>query len=89
MNAIKKPRRCAQNIDTTIRLFVKQLQAPNVELIACLKPFAALLQDHNNFDFKGKPRTDDVVVFQVNDAKITLGDLRRAVVLLAKHERGD
>lgn len=38
-----------------------------------LRPFAALLQEHNR---KGP---DDQPIFQINDAAITLGDLRRAL----------
>lgn len=38
-----------------------------------LRPFAALLQDHN------KDGPDNQPVFQINDAKITKGDLRRAL----------
>ena len=41
-----------------------------------LKPFAALLQDHNNSGADTKP------IFAINDAIITLGDLRRAKALL-------
>jgi hypothetical protein len=45
-----------------------------------LRPFAALLQEHNS---KGP---DEHPIFQINDAKITRGDLRRA---LAATEHGD
>lgn len=38
-----------------------------------LRPFAALLQDHNCNGPDAQP------IFQINDAVITLGDLRRAV----------
>lgn len=38
-----------------------------------LRPFAALLQDHNCNGSDAQP------IFQINDAVITLGDLRRAV----------
>jgi hypothetical protein len=43
-----------------------------------LLPFAHLLQDHNNFDDKGRPYPDDKPIFGINDATITLGDLRAA-----------
>lgn len=74
------------NINTTIRLFVKQLQAVNVELVACAKPFAALLQDHNNFDAAGNHYPDDKIVFSLAGNAITAGDLRRLVVALTKYE---
>ena len=38
-----------------------------------LRPFAALLQEHN------RKVSDDQPIFQINDAAITLGDLRRAL----------
>lgn len=41
--------------------------------VAMLRPFAALLQDHNCNGPDTQP------IFQINDAVITLGDLRRAV----------
>ena len=43
------------------------------ELRDLLRPFAALLQDHNS---KG---SDEQPIFGINNATITLGDLRRAL----------
>lgn len=41
-----------------------------------LRPFAALLQDHN------RNGSDDQPIFGINDATITLGDLRRALAAM-------
>lgn len=46
-----------------------------------LRPFAALLQRHN------ESGPDDRPVFAINDAVITLGDLRRAVAALQRAGR--
>jgi hypothetical protein len=43
-----------------------------MRLRGLLRPFAALLQDHNCEGPHDQP------IFQINDATITLGDLRRA-----------
>lgn len=58
---------------------IERLRAENAEryhrlrdLSDILAPFVALLQPHND---KGP---DDTPIFGINDAKITLGDLRRA-----------
>ena len=48
------------------------------ELAAALMPFALLLQPHND---KG---ADYLPVFAINDAAITLGDLRRANAALTR-----
>lgn len=54
----------------------------NGEQILLLKkallPFAKLLQDHNNFDEKGRANPNDKPIFGINAQTITLGDLRRA-----------
>lgn len=50
------------------------------EMAVALKPFAALLQDHNSQGHDEKP------IFAINDAMIKLGDLRRAVALIKKAE---
>lgn len=52
---------------------IEQLEAERDQLRDLLRPFAALLQEHNR---KGP---DDQPIFQINDAAITLGDLRRAL----------
>jgi len=53
--------------------FNAKLQDENDQLRNLLRPFAALLQEHNR---KGP---DEQPIFQINDAKITRGDLRRAL----------
>lgn len=49
-----------------------------LKLKAALLPFAKLLQDHNNWDEKGKAYPNDKPIFAINGVTITLGDLRRA-----------
>ena len=51
---------------------LRSLRKENAALRDALEPFTALLQDHND---KG---ADERPVFGINDAVITLGDLRRA-----------
>ena len=46
------------------------------KLVKTLQPFAALLQEHND---KGD---DSHPIFGINNATITLGDLRRAQALI-------
>ncbi|HET8689604.1 MAG TPA: hypothetical protein VFM18_23585 [Methanosarcina sp.] len=48
------------------------------ELLEALEPFAKLLQSHNSKGDDNRP------VFAINDAYITLGDLRKAVSAIAK-----
>jgi hypothetical protein len=58
-------------------------QAEHVkELEAVLRPFALLLQDHNNIDCRKRPHPDTKPIFGINDVTITLGDLRKAVKAL-------
>ena len=52
---------------------IEKLENERDELRDLLRPFAALLQEHNR---KGP---DDQLIFQINDAAITLGNLRRAL----------
>lgn len=52
---------------------IKELEQERDQLRDLLRPFAALLQEHNR---KG---SDDQPIFQINDAAITLGNLRRAL----------
>ena len=54
------------------------MDAKQDKLRKALKPFAALLQPHND---KGD---GSLPVFGINDAKITVGDLRRARSALAQ-----
>jgi hypothetical protein len=56
----------------------KAVMAAAPELAEALLPFAALLQEHN------KQGSDAQPIFQINDAQITRGDLRRAVDLLTR-----
>ena len=49
-----------------------------MQLKKALLPFARLLQDHNNWDAKGRAFPDDKPIFAINSTTITLGDLRRA-----------
>lgn len=51
-----------------------------------LAPFAALLQDHNNFDERHVLRPDAQPVFGINEATITLGDLRKGRAVLEPRE---
>ena len=54
---------------------VKRLRAVNAKLLEALEPFVALLQPHvEEAAFQG----DTTGVFAINEAKITVGDLRRA-----------
>lgn len=48
------------------------------ELAKAMAPFCALLQQHNQAGDDLRP------IFAINDARITLGDLRRASAALAK-----
>ena len=51
------------------------LRAVNAKLLEALEPFVALLQPHvEEAAFQG----DTTGVFAINEAKITVGDLRRA-----------
>ena len=60
---------------------VKRLVEERNELVAALRPFAALLQEHNN-----KPeRSGGTPIFAINDAVITLHDLREARRLIEQH----
>ena len=52
---------------------IESLRQQLNQLRNLLRPFAALLQDHN---IKGP---DAQPIFQINNAKITRGDLRRAL----------
>lgn len=54
------------------------------ELVEALRPFSALLQDHNN----DPKRPDHQPIYAINGATITLGHLRRAAELLAKLPEG-
>jgi len=56
------------------------------EMLEALKPFAALLQDHNNRDAHRKLVSSKQPVFAINDALITIGDLRKACKLIEKIE---
>ena len=54
---------------------IRRLEAVNVKLLEALEPFVALLQPHvEEAAFQG----DTTGVFAINEAKITVGDLRRA-----------
>jgi hypothetical protein len=56
----------------------KALIAAAPELYEAMEPFAALLKPHM------KKIGDEIPVFQIDDAIITAGDLRRANAALAK-----
>ena len=55
-----------------------------LQLAKMAEPFIALLQKHNEFDERGQPNADDKIVFAINAAKITLGDLRELRVAVAR-----
>lgn len=54
------------------------------DLLEALGPFVALLQSHNDINEYGRPHRNDKPVFGVNDATITVGDLRKARAALEK-----
>jgi len=60
------------------------LEAENVALRKALEPFVALLQPHNDFDSRQKPKPDATAIFGINSATITLGDLRAAKAALTR-----
>lgn len=51
-----------------------------------LRPFVALLQTHNDLDERLRSRHPSTPVFGINDATITVGDLRRARAALREGE---
>lgn len=54
---------------------IDRVRAQRDEALEALAPFVALLQPHNDRNYSG---SDSTPIFGVNDAQITLGDLRRA-----------
>jgi hypothetical protein len=73
----------ACNPQMTIDCLVEQLAdiaTQRDELLAALKPFAALLQPHNAAGLSTTP------IFGINDATITRGDLIEAARVVAKIE---
>jgi hypothetical protein len=60
-----------------------RLIAAAPELLKALEPFAALLQPHVE---ARAHRGDDTPVFRIDDAEITVGDLRRARALIEKNK---
>ena len=56
----------------------KRLQEERDELLEALMPLAMLLQNHNNSG------PDEQPIFGINSALITLGDLRKANILIAR-----
>lgn len=59
-----------------------RLIAAAPDLFAALAPFAMLLQEHNSAGLDDRP------IFGINNALITLGDLRRSATALAKATGG-
>ena len=56
------------------------------EVVEAARVFTGLLQDHNDRDEQAKLRRNEQPVFGINDAIITLGDLRRLRQALATLE---
>lgn len=52
------------------------------------KPFAGLLQDHNDVKPNGQPYPDSQIVFAINHCEITVGQLRRLKAALATCTEG-
>jgi hypothetical protein len=62
-----------------------RLIAAAPELLEALRPFEALLQQHNDRD----DRHESTPIFGINDALITLGNLRAVRAAIAKAEGAD
>lgn len=63
-------------------------RAAIVALADAAKPFAGLLQDHNDVKPNGQPYPDNQIVFAINTCEITVGQLRQLKAALATCTEG-